>query len=153
MTKNFRKVLSILLALSLVLGLCPDAAKAVGFSKSDLTPVVSADKELPEIGVELPVDLIQPVEQEEVSDSEEDPAQPDNPGDAQAEDPEDPAQPEDPEEPAQDETPAEVDQPEEPEEPAESEVSEQPEVPAQDETPAEPVQPEAPSEPKGPFEA
>ena len=76
MTKNFRKVLSILLALSLVLGLCPDAAKAVGFSKSDLTPVVSADKELPEIGVELPVDLIQPVTQEDVSVSEEDPAQP-----------------------------------------------------------------------------
>ena len=130
MTKNFRKVLSILLALSLVLGLCPDAAKAVGFeTKSEAAPVESVEAELPEIGVELPVDLIQPVTQEDVSDSEEDPAQPENPEDAQAEDPEDPAQPEDPQEPA------------------ESEVSEQPEEPTQNETPAEPAQPEEPEEP------
>ena len=130
MTKNFRKVLSILLALSLVLGLCPDAAKAVGFeTKSEAAPVESVEAELPEIGVELPVDLIQPVTQEDVSDSEEDPAQPENPEDAQAEDPEDPAQPEDPQEPA------------------ESEVSEQPEEPAQNETPAEVVEPEEPEEP------
>lgn len=126
MTKNFRKVLSILLALSLVLGLCPDAAKAVNFSdKAAAVPVESAEAVVSEKAVETPSAETLPAADEET----EEPTQPEIPA-------QEDTQPEATEEPAQTTEPVQENpQPSAPESPAE---------PANTVKPTEPVRPTVP---------